>query len=291
VPTAEGRSFRSPNPQQHNTEVVAMDAVATVNDTLACHLMKTENDGADSKTVVKEVRWKSTDTTATATTELPDVSSDDDASTAGNDDTSSEVADSDEDATRCHRSRSSSSSSGRESLTSEAVEADVSSASEVLERVGQEGLVIALAHLMKHLVVLGQRVHRATIFHAANPPQIELQDYLARLATFYMCSDGCLILALVYIDRIVKMHPDFVVCSLNIHRLISTSLLLAAKFNDDVFYPKKYYAKVAGVGVDEFNRLEEKFLHLIDWRLCVLPEEFDEYLGRLLVPGQEPHWS
>jgi len=157
---------------------------------------------------------------------------------------------------------------------------------EELARLGQEGLVTALANVLTHLVSLGCKAHRATIFHAAAPPQISIQDYLARIAKYYQCSHGCLILGLIYIDRLVKLHPDFVVSSLNIHRLLSTSIMLAAKFHDDVFYSNKYYGKVAGVRVTELNRLEEKFLQLLNWHLYVVSEEYDEYLGRVLLPAQ-----
>lgn len=60
----------------------------------------------------------------------------------------------------------------------------------------------------------------------------------------------------MYIDRIVKLHPDFTICSLNIHRLgckgasspfrlrlLVTSVMLAVKFFDDVYCSNAYYAK------------------------------------------------
>jgi hypothetical protein len=157
---------------------------------------------------------------------------------------------------------------------------------EELIGIGREALVAALSNVLTHLASLGARVHRATIFHAANAPEISIHDYLGRIAKYYYCSNGCLILGLIYIDRLLKMHPDFVVSSLNIHRLLSTSILLAAKFNDDVFYSNKYYGKVAGVRLSELNVLEEHFLQLLSWRMYVSPEEYDEYLGRVLLPTQ-----
>lgn len=153
-----------------------------------------------------------------------------------------------------------------------------------MQQVGQEGLVAALANVLSHLASLGCKVHRATIFHAVQPPQISIQDYLTRIARYYHCSDSCLILGLIYIDRLVKLHPDFVVSPLNIHRLLSTSIMLASKFHDDVFYSNKYYGKVAGVRISELNRLEEKFLQMLKWRLFVSPDEYEEYLGRVLLP-------
>ena len=62
-------------------------------------------------------------------------------------------------------------------------------------------------------------------FHAIYPPQITMRAYLARIAKYAMCSGECFVLALVYIDRIIEFNPHFIVNSLNIHRLIITSVI------------------------------------------------------------------
>ncbi|CAE8593267.1 unnamed protein product, partial [Polarella glacialis] len=116
-----------------------------------------------------------------------------------------------------------------------------------------------------------------TKFHSVRPPQLPIRDYLIRIAKYFQCSRECFVLCLVYIDRIVKLHPDFTICNLNIHRLLVTSVMLSVKFFDDVYYSNAYYAKVGGVRTKEVNVLEAQFLHLIDWRLAVTSEEFDQY--------------
>mmetsp|Transcript_75536 Transcript_75536/g.218184 ORF Transcript_75536/g.218184 Transcript_75536/m.218184 type:complete len:272 (+) Transcript_75536:48-863(+) len=157
------------------------------------------------------------------------------------------------------------------------------SIAEKLEAVGKPGLVAALSSMMAHLASLGCKPHRATVFHSARPPPISIKDYMTRLTTYYHCSDGCLTLALVYIDRLLKIHPGFVVSALNIHRLLAVSIMVAAKFHDDVFYSNAYYAKVAGLQTKELNKLEEKFLDMLKWRMYVLPAEYGEYLSRVLL--------
>ena len=72
-------------------------------------------------------------------------------------------------------------------------------------------------------------------FHALRPPAISIKDYLQRVAKYAACSGECFVLALVYIDRIIQSNPTFVVNSLNIHRLLITSIMLAAKFFDDQY--------------------------------------------------------
>eukprot|EP00438_Fugacium_kawagutii_P036069 Skav208490 [mRNA] locus=scaffold87:155106:165405:- [translate_table: standard] len=138
-----------------------------------------------------------------------------------------------------------------------------------------QSFVLALADVLTHLSSLrpasaGQRV---TKFHSVRPPQLPIRDYLFRIARYFQCSRECFVLCLVYIDRIVKLHPDFTICSLNIHRLLVTSVMLAVKFFDDVYYSNAYYAKVGGVRTREVNALESHFLQLIEWKLHVTPEE------------------
>ncbi len=80
-------------------------------------------------------------------------------------------------------------------------------------------------------------------FHALRPPAIGIRDYLNRIAKYACCSGECFVLALVYIDRLIQSNPNFVVNSLNIHRLLITAIMLAAKFFDDQYYNNAYYAK------------------------------------------------
>lgn len=137
--------------------------------------------------------------------------------------------------------------------------------------------VTALADVLTHLASLAGRPQRVTKFHSVRAPQLSIRDYLMRIAKYFQCSRECFVLCLVYIDRIVKLHPEFTICSLNIHRLLVTSVMLAAKFFDDVYYSNAHYAKVGGVRTKEVNALEAQFLQLIDWRLNVTPQEYNQY--------------
>lgn len=141
----------------------------------------------------------------------------------------------------------------------------------------------ALANVLTHMASLAGRPQRVTRFHAIKVPQLSIRDYLARISIFFRCSPECFVLALIYIDRIVKLHPAFTISVLNIHRLLVTSVMLAAKFFDDVYYPNSYYAKVGGVRTQELNALEAQFLRLIEYKLHVLPSEYDQYRNHVLM--------
>eukprot|EP01136_Pigoraptor_vietnamica_P028869 Opistho-1_new@86810 len=133
--------------------------------------------------------------------------------------------------------------------------------------------------------VLNKMVSRAesqqhgplTRFDASKIPGISIQSYLDRIVNFAPCSPECFIIALVYIDRVVKMNPKFVITAYNIHRLLITSTMLAAKYLDDCYYNNSFYAKVGGVPAAEMNILELEFLRLVDFGLSVSKPLYDQY--------------
>jgi hypothetical protein len=119
-----------------------------------------------------------------------------------------------------------------------------------------------------------------TKFHALRPPSISIKDYLDRIQKYASCSSECFVLALVYIDRLIQ-QADFTVSSLNIHRVIITSVMLAAKFFDDMYFNNSYYAKIGGVPCAEMNALELEFLFLINFTLYVEPDSYNKYYSEL----------
>lgn len=65
-------------------------------------------------------------------------------------------------------------------------------------------------------------------------------------------------ISLIYIDRLQDAYGDFVLNKycvhkyfiLLIHRVLISSLVLAAKYNDDEYYKNGYYARVGGIGLE-----------------------------------------
>jgi hypothetical protein len=106
-----------------------------------------------------------------------------------------------------------------------------------------------------------------TIFHALKPPAISVHKYLQRIFQYANCSRSCFVVALIYVDRIIQRNANFMITSLNIHRLLITSVMVAAKFYDDIYYDNAYYAKVGGIPTAEMNSLELEFLFMINFTL------------------------
>ena len=172
-----------------------------------------------------------------------------------------------------------------------------------------EGLAIVkvLAVVLERLVGANSHLSegekgQVTKFHALRAPVIGIGPYLERLVfTLYVfqyiinsnklipsmikrcrihkyasCSNECFILALIYIDRLIQRN-NFLLTELNVHRVVITAILLAAKFFDDAYYNNAYYAKVGGVLVSELNSLEVEFLFRINFSLRVSPDVFEKY--------------
>mmetsp|Transcript_9783 Transcript_9783/g.20157 ORF Transcript_9783/g.20157 Transcript_9783/m.20157 type:complete len:479 (-) Transcript_9783:227-1663(-) len=122
---------------------------------------------------------------------------------------------------------------------------------------------------------------QVTKFHALRAPAIGVGQYLERIQKYASCSNECFILALIYIDRLIQRN-NFLLTELNVHRVVITAILLAAKFFDDAYYNNAYYAKVGGVLVSEMNSLEVEFLFRINFSLRVMPDVFEKYNAELI---------
>lgn len=154
-----------------------------------------------------------------------------------------------------------------------------------------EVLVEALSSILENMASLSDHPgHQKTCFHSRAAPPISVRDYLKRIAKHFHCSSTCLVLSLMYIDRAMKLLEGFQVDAWNIHRLLLTSVMIAAKFHDDVYYSNTHYARVGGVKVKELNRLETHFLAMMQWRFNASREEYDVYCGQLnmVVQGRLP---
>lgn len=83
-----------------------------------------------------------------------------------------------------------------------------------------------------------------TVFHGQRAPPISILDYLVRMAKYTKCSPACFVHALVHMMRLAEGGPGYRPTSLNVHRLLLTSVLLSAKFLDDRYFNNAFYAKV-----------------------------------------------
>ncbi len=147
-------------------------------------------------------------------------------------------------------------------------------------------LVRTLACVLQKLTDVNRKLETPasqliTKFHASRPPSISVANYLERINKYAACSSECLVLALIYIDRLIQ-QSNFALTSLNIHRVLITAIMLAAKFFDDQYFNNLYYAKVGGVPCKEINSLEVEFLFLTNFSLHVTEDVFFRYFHELM---------
>ncbi|KAK6143000.1 hypothetical protein DH2020_023348 [Rehmannia glutinosa] len=122
---------------------------------------------------------------------------------------------------------------------------------------------------------------KISVFHGLTRPTISIQTYLERIFKYANCSPSCYIVAYVYLDRFTQRQPTLPINSFNVHRLLITSVMVSAKFLDDMYYNNAYYAKVGGISTTEMNFLEVDFLFGLGFHLNVTPSTFQSYCSYL----------
>jgi hypothetical protein len=82
------------------------------------------------------------------------------------------------------------------------------------------------------------------------------------------------------------LPQDFLVHSLNVHRILLSSVMVAAKFLDDFYYSNEFWAKIGGVPNAELNTLELEFLFMTNFDLHVSRVVYDSYCQELVAWDQ-----
>lgn len=113
-------------------------------------------------------------------------------------------------------------------------------------------------------------------------PQESIVEFAERLARIVPVCSEALVVALVFIDRIitttaVPVRPN------NVHKLLTTCVVLASKLTYDRVFTNKFFAKVARMSVHELNSLEIELMRLLDRRVLVSEEEFQQYSDGLMA--------
>ena len=119
---------------------------------------------------------------------------------------------------------------------------------------------------------------KGTIFDcpARKAPSVSLSRYIERFATYTPATKEVFLSALIYIDR----HGAATGVPLtrnNVHRLFAASFVVASKFISDLYYSNKFYAKVAGLPLEELNNLERSFLTDLTFSLTISPNSYNDY--------------
>ncbi|EIE82106.1 hypothetical protein RO3G_06811 [Rhizopus delemar RA 99-880] len=143
-------------------------------------------------------------------------------------------------------------------------------------------IVDMLSRLISHNDLIPLTQDNLTRFHSRSPPNISLSDYLRRIVKYTSIEKSCLLILLIYIDRICESHPHFTVSSLTVHRFLITAVTVSSKSLCDSYCTNSHYAKVGGISTQEINTLELEFLKLIDWHLSTTGPILQQYYANLV---------
>ena len=114
-------------------------------------------------------------------------------------------------------------------------------------------------------------------FSTKSPSKVTLQYFFGRIKKYTKIEKSTLIIILIYADRMcttsgIILNPH------NIHRIILGCLLLAIKYNEDLYFTNEQYAKVGGVSVQELNDLELYSIQLLNFNLFISEDIYEKYI-------------
>lgn len=115
---------------------------------------------------------------------------------------------------------------------------------------------------------------RVTVYDARAPPSITLTDYLSRWVTYAQVQQSVIIIAAIYVDRMLERTAKPLTLY-NVHRILFGALICATKLREDAPFSNQHYADIGGVCLQEANRLECSFLNHVGWDLHVEVQEYD----------------
>ena len=114
-------------------------------------------------------------------------------------------------------------------------------------------------------------------FSTKSPPKVSLQYFLGRIKKYSKIEKSTLIIILIYADRMCTTS-GIILNPFNIHRIILGCLLLAIKYNEDIYFTNEQYAKIGGVSLQELNCLEDFSIQLLNYNLYISEDIYQKYL-------------
>ncbi|OHT01082.1 Cyclin, N-terminal domain containing protein [Tritrichomonas foetus] len=116
-----------------------------------------------------------------------------------------------------------------------------------------------------------------TRFHTLSPPKISIINYIQFLHTKTHCARSCFVIAMILLDRLLRLQSHIQVTPNTVHKLFLCSLMTASKFNTDLNMSNTAWAAVGGIRPEEMNILELEFLFLLQFSINVTKDEFTLY--------------
>ena len=104
-------------------------------------------------------------------------------------------------------------------------------------------------------------------FYSKKTPKITLKDYIKRIVYYSEIEKNTLIYSLYLLLNLDKKYN--IINYYTAHRLVLISIVVSAKFLEDVINTNTDFSKIGGVKLDSFNQMEFDFLCLNDFNINV----------------------
>ena len=113
-----------------------------------------------------------------------------------------------------------------------------------------------------------------------NDKNYTLHDYFYYWVEKLDFNENLLILTMMNIDKFLS--KNFILTPNNVKNILFSCMVLTQKSNEDETIYDKDYAKIFKIKTDELINMELEFLKIIDYRLHVSGEEFQNYKSRMV---------
>ncbi|ORC88836.1 cyclin-dependent protein kinase [Trypanosoma theileri] len=123
-----------------------------------------------------------------------------------------------------------------------------------------------------------------SVFETTDVPPISLQEYVRRMTEYAYVSPSILLIACLYIDRLLTRHPSFLLSPTNVFKFFATSVRVSSKVMDTRTLNNKDFARISGFSNTEMNILEVLFIQALELDLFVGAEDFYKYAEDLIAP-------
>jgi len=143
-----------------------------------------------------------------------------------------------------------------------------------------DGLRRAVSHMKT--VAPGSVPARYNLYDTSSVPTIAMEDYVQRIADNAFMSPASLIVAMIFVDRVLARHSDLSLTELNVYKLFFVACRIASKVVEVRTLSNKNFAPIGGVDLRHLNDLEAKFLIDIRFDVYVQPKEFVLYCNQVL---------
>jgi hypothetical protein len=190
----------------------------------------------------------------------------------------------------------------------------------------RKGVLAFLRYLCGEPLSSSNEIACQTLFYNPKIPKITLEQFLNRIRRYSPASSATYVVSIVYLTRMVMKRGQGMITMNTIHRQLLVrsefyfffffsdldqkkyfthfsliySVIIAAKYCDDLFEDNNFYAQVGGIPLREMNNLELEMLKYLDFDLQISQKEFRVFekairnlsrgkpMEKILEPAKEP---